>query len=738
MNQVAVLLMCVLSFHLALGQAFLQKKMDTEAKLPEVLDLGKVKTPKGLSSLSLLKWYQLNGEWEKCVLQANKTNLALAQPWVSYLKITCLKTLYSKRKGSSSFWIKTFLDLENEKQQLLLSAFSIHREKLLRVFLDLLEISFESSRSQFDTLVEKNQDLVEVMDKAYRSEYYRWVGEMAALRQQTDVAAANFMRSYGFQETAVVKNRLKQFKVQTLLKVDKYDSNLLPSSEETKSWEQFSKASQRGEVTRMGEFGVNHLINFPGSNYNASIQSQISRQYKRLLARRGDQYIAAKNDFEKMLKKAPAQWLLMWANDAYQRGYQESTFQLAEVAAEKWQGDKRASEALLLAARAAFFSNRRSDAEKYLKVLTDAHSGSEAQGEAFYWLGLLYYRQEAYDKVVNLYERYLQSQQSDKWELQVRYWLYRSLKKINSKRSNAIAESILKNFPLTYYGLIVRMEEKKELDSLFRKDQKKYESVYFWSAPIEERWKRIQLFMESGLLQEAESEMDQLPDPALPEQLVIRARWWTHMGLHNRALQDYNAAVDRDPELINPSLTLEYFPNRYKAEVDAAAKEFTISSSLIWAIMRQESAFMERAQSPSNAFGLMQLLGPTARETARILKMGALNVPEGVYNTRNNIRFGSHFIARMMRKYQGVAPLAIASYNVGPGNLDRWLSFRSDLKNWKDIGSSPDDDIWMDELPWAETSFYVKAVMRNFLLYQLIHEKQSTLEQPPWRKARPI
>ena len=101
-----------------------------------------------------------------------------------------------------------------------------------------------------------------------------------------------------------------------------------------------------------------------------------------------------------------------------------------------------------------------------------------------------------------------------------------------------------------------------------------------------------------------------------------------------------------------------------------------------------------------------------------------------------HVRFGTHFLSRMLGKYKDVAPLAIASYNVGPGNLDRWLSHRSDLDNWKEIGASPDDDIWMDELPWAETSFYVKAVMRNYLLYKLLHQNYDKLSSPTWKEAR--
>jgi soluble lytic murein transglycosylase len=186
---------------------------------------------------------------------------------------------------------------------------------------------------------------------------------------------------------------------------------------------------------------------------------------------------------------------------------------------------------------------------------------------------------------------------------------------------------------------------------------------------------------------------------------------------------------------VNRSVLKKSFPQKYENFVEKAEKEFSISRHLIWAIMRQESAFRETAVSPSKAYGLMQMLAGTARETARWLKVKNFRVPEDIFDPITSIRFGTHFISRMVGKYKGVIPLAVASYNVGPGNLDRWLRHRTDLQNWDQIGADLDDDIWMDELPWAETSFYVKAVMRNLLLYKVIHDKVDELSVPPWKEV---
>ena len=93
---------------------------------------------------------------------------------------------------------------------------------------------------------------------------------------------------------------------------------------------------------------------------------------------------------------------------------------------------------------------------------------------------------------------------------------------------------------------------------------------------------------------------------------------------------------------------------------------------------------------------------------------------------------------RMLKKYKGVVPMAMAAYNVGPGNMDRWLRQREDLSNWANFGLDTLDDMWMDELPWGETSFYAKATLRNLLLYRIIYEGEEALERPAWNGAQSI
>ncbi len=713
------------------------KELKNTDVFPPGLDIHSVKNVKSLAKTAQIQWHTQNSNWTNCVELSESlhrdTSLGV---WLPFNHLWCLNKAYTtKTRWKVGRFLSSFQKIEHNKVELLNSPFSGHRDRLLNVFLDLAQLASENARNEFDEFIERNHGLVDYMDERQRAKYYKIMGEIAWLRQKNTVAAANFLRSYGFAKDAEVLGRIKTLKVDEDLELSKYSLDSNESAEEAKLWDIFSSANKRGQTYKVAKYGAQFLNQFPGSRRVDDVEQLMGRYHKRLLYRRGSKYVSIKKDFEKQLSKAPPQHILFWAKEAYARGYHDSSYRLADQAADSWEGSREAADALLLAARSAYYLVKRSAAKVYLNTLIEKYSGHEASHEAHYLLGLLYYREREYKKVINLYDSFLTSSSSDKWELQVRYWLWRSLRKIESSRAKDVAETIFKTFPLTYYGLIVRMEEKGTWEGLMQGPTKVVSTQYWWTKYTEKRWQRIRALAASGWLDEAETEVDYLPDPQLAEGFLVRAELWRAIHRPNRAIQDYASAIDLDPKYINPAVLVETFPQAYKEAVEKAEDEFSLSTSLIWSIMRQESAFRPRAVSPSNAYGLMQMLAGTAKETAKWLRVKNFSVTSDVFDPAVNIRFGTHFLSRMTRKYKNVVPLAVASYNVGPGNLDRWLSHRSDLSEWEKIGPDRDDDIWMDELPWEETSFYVKAVMRNYLLYKIIHEKAEKLPTIPWSEA---
>ncbi len=714
------------------------KEFSYKKDFKKAIDLHEHKNAKKIRELSKLKWYQLKSQFENCVelAEKNSDNKRLGV-WISETHLSCLNSLHKRRSSwKASRFLKSFKVLAKNKVSLLNSPYPDHRKRFLDLFLDLAQTALNKARSELGSFIDQHNDLLDYMDEKQRAFYYEIMGEYAWLNKKNEIAIANFIRSYRFKEKSSVLARLKSLKASGVLKTDKYSLDLNQTAGEKKLWRQFSGAAKKGQSYNVARYGVEFLNEYPGSERVKKVLAKVSRFYKRLLYRRGAKYRSAKRDFESKLKEAPASAIFHWATDAYERGYQESSYNLADAAAEKWEDSPLAADAMMMAGRSAYYLGKISEAKSYFKKLKEKYSGTEASYEAQYFLGLLYFREKEYKSVVNVYDRFLLHEGSDKYELQVRYWLWRSLKKIGSDRSSNIAESIFKTFPLTYYGLIVRMEEKKGLQNLLSDSKEEFQTQYWWPENNKERWKRIENLLSYGWVDEAETEIDFLPDPQTAGGFLVRAKLWRAALRENRAIGDYASAIDINLDFISRDFLKESFPTHYEKEVKAAEKEFNISRNLVWAIMRQESAFMRRAISPSKAYGLMQLLSPTAKETAKWLRVKRFRTVPDIFKPEVNIRFGTHFISRMVGKYNKIVPLAVASYNVGPGNLDRWLDHRDALdEEWKKIGASPEDDIWMDELPWAETSFYVKAVMRNYLLYKIIHEKTNNLSDPPWKEA---
>ncbi len=142
--------------------------------------------------------------------------------------------------------------------------------------------------------------------------------------------------------------------------------------------------------------------------------------------------------------------------------------------------------------------------------------------------------------------------------------------------------------------------------------------------------------------------------------------------------------------------------------------------TMVHAISRQESQFAQNAISHAGARGLMQLMPPTAREEAGkagIAYLEASLIDDAGYN----VRLGSNHIQRLLTRYGGSYPLAIAAYNAGPGNVNRWLTQNGDPRtgavSWID---------WIERIPFYETKMYVTRVIENAVVYESLYPERAS------------
>lgn len=146
------------------------------------------------------------------------------------------------------------------------------------------------------------------------------------------------------------------------------------------------------------------------------------------------------------------------------------------------------------------------------------------------------------------------------------------------------------------------------------------------------------------------------------------------------------------------------------------------SWTMIHAIARQESQFDRQIVSHAGARGLMQLMPGTARETAPV---AGLNYdPIALYDTTYNLRLGSTYFGQMMDRYAGSYVLAVAAYNAGPGNVDRWLRTIGDPRSGMDVMT------WIERIPLSETRDYVQRVLENAVIYDMLNPRSANIKSP--------
>ncbi|MEZ5101266.1 MAG: lytic transglycosylase domain-containing protein [Thermoleophilia bacterium] len=140
------------------------------------------------------------------------------------------------------------------------------------------------------------------------------------------------------------------------------------------------------------------------------------------------------------------------------------------------------------------------------------------------------------------------------------------------------------------------------------------------------------------------------------------------------------------------------YPLEYDHIVAGHARNYDLDGALLAAVIYRESGFDPDAHSSSGAVGLMQLLPSTARGIAR-LTGGTRFVVRDLYDPEVNVRYGAFYLRRLLVRYDGRVDLALAAYNAGQANVDRWLA------RGEGIG-------------FAETRDYVDDVVRLRAVYR--------------------
>ena len=153
------------------------------------------------------------------------------------------------------------------------------------------------------------------------------------------------------------------------------------------------------------------------------------------------------------------------------------------------------------------------------------------------------------------------------------------------------------------------------------------------------------------------------------------------------------------------------YPLKYTKYVQKYAKENNLDEMLVYAIIKAESNFEPNITSSSGAMGLMQLMDSTAKEIAE--KIGYEYVSKEVlYQPETNIMLGTKYFSELLEQYEGNMKLALAAYNAGIGNINKWI----------ENGTIQSDGTDIENIPFKETNNYVRKILRDYKIYNELYE----------------
>jgi len=136
-------------------------------------------------------------------------------------------------------------------------------------------------------------------------------------------------------------------------------------------------------------------------------------------------------------------------------------------------------------------------------------------------------------------------------------------------------------------------------------------------------------------------------------------------------------------------------PLRHDDIIRQQAEDKNVDAALIAAVIYEESRFRDQTSS-AGARGLMQIT-PEAAEFIEKQSGGTTFELSDLSDPELNIRYGTFLLRELLDRYDGDEAAALAAYNAGPGNADKW-------------GGA---DLTVEEIPFPETRAYVEEVLEK-------------------------
>ncbi len=209
-------------------------------------------------------------------------------------------------------------------------------------------------------------------------------------------------------------------------------------------------------------------------------------------------------------------------------------------------------------------------------------------------------------------------------------------------------------------------------------------------------------------------------------ELLAAARLANQWGWHDVAIFTAARAKQWDDVELR-------FPLAYKEQILKHAANAELRPSLVYGVIRRESAFRTNVSSKAGARGLMQIMPKTGRMLARKLNHRWQSAAQ-LFQPETNLRYGTTYLKQLSARFNNNLAMVAAGYNAGPHRVERW----------RPQTQSVPADIWVETIPFNETRNYVKAVLAYMSIYNhLLGEKKLRIDNviadiPPSKSTEAI
>ncbi len=425
-------------------------------------------------------------------------------------------------------------------------------------------------------------------------------------------------------------------------------------------------------------------------------------------------------------------WARYYAGRAYGRigRWDEAIRQFAKL--EKETPDHRlADDASYRAAMAELETGRTPAALKRLASIPVRYPDGDMWPRAIFDLGWIQFRDGRFEKALRHFDELIQKGGDEREEGitgRANYWRARSLFSMGRRidAADAYAE-IAKRWPLRYYAqqALWRLHEilpERANDILreMREGNGPSRMVFAWRKEFDEpSFERMLELLIVGEVTYASREMaalGMLGDQIDPEMAVVGAVLLQHAGAQTKLsrvirshFEDFEGLLPKGEGKLIWEAT---YPQAFSPLIEKIADNRGLPPSFVRAIAREESSFDPDAVSWAKAYGLVQLILPTAKRFSE--EAGVKATPRTLKKPDVNLKIGTAYMAWLWDRFEQNLALVPAAYNAGEGAVRRWL----------EEGSARSLDVFIEEIPYDETRRYTRRVLQTYGVYQWLADEQ--------------